>query len=516
MKIFCSASKDTYITNKIIDGNKVVDDANVGRAGTLDLFRLYSETILNGTGSQDELSRILIKFDYSKINSLTSSKIDLNSSNFSARMRLYDVRSGHAVPANFNVIAFPLKQSFDEGVGRDVASFRDLDVANFLTASITTSGDAKWYASGANKQGLLGTSGIDIIGSGNLGSGVELLYGTQNFVKGTEDLNVDITTVVSATIAGLIPDHGFRISFSGSDENDTKTRFVKRFASRHSSNPYIRPKIEVSFDDSLQDHRENFFFDVTGSLFLQNYVRSTAQNIVSGSALIGVSGSECINVKLKKGKFSFVTVASQHVAGTGDIANNRYMSGVYSCSFAIPSNESSLYSKTEALSKLIAANKEVIFDEYWYSADGTVGYHTGTLAVKSLARDTIDLHNSDPEIYATNLLHDYDRNSEARIRLFSIDHASEDNTPVKKSIKKKSVIFEKVYYRVKDNDSGRLIFDFGENDNSTRVSTDGSGMFFDFHFNVLPFGRTYLFEYLIVDKNIRKIVKDKRARFSVK
>ena len=131
MKIFCTASKDTYITNKIIDGRLVADDANVGRAGTLDLFRLFNETKLRGSGSQDEVSRLLIQFDYANLKALTESKCDLNSSNFSAKLKLYDVQSGHAVPANFNLVIFPLSKSFDEGVGRDVASFGDLDVANF-------------------------------------------------------------------------------------------------------------------------------------------------------------------------------------------------------------------------------------------------------------------------------------------------------------------------------------------------------------------------------------------------
>ena len=40
-----SASKDTYITNKIINSKFRATDANVGQAGTLDLFKLYAENI---------------------------------------------------------------------------------------------------------------------------------------------------------------------------------------------------------------------------------------------------------------------------------------------------------------------------------------------------------------------------------------------------------------------------------------------------------------------------------------
>ena len=59
MKIFCTASSDTYITDKIIEGRFRAEDANVGRAATLDLFKLWGETTLNGSGSLNEISRLI-------------------------------------------------------------------------------------------------------------------------------------------------------------------------------------------------------------------------------------------------------------------------------------------------------------------------------------------------------------------------------------------------------------------------------------------------------------------------
>ena len=66
MYIIATASADTYITNKIVDGSRT-EDANVGRAGTLDLFKLYNETISGSTGYHTELSRILVKFDLGRL-----------------------------------------------------------------------------------------------------------------------------------------------------------------------------------------------------------------------------------------------------------------------------------------------------------------------------------------------------------------------------------------------------------------------------------------------------------------
>ena len=76
------AIKDTYITNKISRNNFRVTDANVGRAGTLDLFKLYAESVSGSDLTPTELSRLLIKFDLSPLQSMVSNgDVDPSSSN---------------------------------------------------------------------------------------------------------------------------------------------------------------------------------------------------------------------------------------------------------------------------------------------------------------------------------------------------------------------------------------------------------------------------------------------------
>ena len=513
MKLFCSASKDTYITNKIINNRLVADDANVGRAGTLDLFRLYGETTLRGTGSQDEVSRLLVTFDLKPIKGRMNNLVDIRSDNFSARLKLFDIRSGHAVPSNFNVIVFPLSRSYDEGVGRDISNFGDIDAANFLTSSYSEGSANLWFASGANSQGTVGADDIDIIDRANLsdGSGEKNIWVSQKFTQGTEDLDVDITEILSATLANQLPDLGFRISFSGSEERDQKSRFVKRFASRHVSNPYIRPRIEVSFDDTVHDNRANFLFDVSGSLFLQNYARSGKANIVSGSGLSPVTGTDCMKLKLKKGAFSFTANVSQHTQGTSDTQ----VSGLYSASFALPSNLGALYDSKNTMASLIAAQKEVTFNEFWYSNDGTVGYHTGTLTIKMPERALDSFSNIDPEVHSLNVRNSYRQEDQERVRLFGIDHGKTYKKAVKKPLRRTSDIFDEVYYRIVDRDTGYVALDFGESDNSTRASTDKQGMYFDVNFNPLPKGRSYQFEFLVKHRGVTVLVPDRNSIFRV-
>ena len=542
MKIFLTASSDTYITNKIIDANTRVHDANVGRAAVLDLFKLYDETNLpadekkSGTmgdfnldtdgdlepDTAIELSRILIKFNLGKINELTGSKLNLNSSNFSAKLKLFDIRTGHAVPSNFTVMAIPLSQAFDEGTGRDLSSFNDIDAANFQTASYSAGADNKWYASGANSSGTLGATSVDLVDAADFkdGAGTRLLVYSQLFDQGDEDFSVDVTPFVSASIAGIIKNHGFRISFTGSHETDKKTRFIKRFASRHVSNPLLRPRIECSFDDSIQDHHENFFFDMSGSLFLNSFDRNGPANLLSGTAgtVAKISGNNCLKLKLVHKDFTETIFASQHKAGTIKADGTRFTTGVYSASFMLQSQDSSLVKNTDntSLAKLIAKENKVKFEQYWVSLDETYGYHTGSITISRINRKSGDFISNDPVINAINLEQEYRKEDEVKVRVFGRDIQNENDAPVKVPYSRKSVVFDKVYYRVKDADSNKVVVDFGENDSSTRLSTDSDGMFFDFHMDILPVGRTYTFEYLIVDRNVRKIVGDRNAAFRVK
>ena len=69
MKRVLPCVKDTYITNRIIRNSFRATDANVGAAGTLDLFKLAGESTIgsgstpfvSGTNDPIELTRLLLK-----------------------------------------------------------------------------------------------------------------------------------------------------------------------------------------------------------------------------------------------------------------------------------------------------------------------------------------------------------------------------------------------------------------------------------------------------------------------
>jgi len=512
MYLILTSSKDTYITDKIINSSFRAIDSNVGRAGTLDLFKLYDESTISGETDPVELSRILLKFDYDLISSLTASEIDISDSSFRCYLKMRDVLGTQSVPRNFTLVAYPLSMSFDEGDGRDVGSFSDIDVCNFVTSSYSNGISYTWNIIGANKIGLLGSSDIDVIGSGNIGLGIENFGVTQNFYDGTENLSLDVTKIVSASLTGLIPNHGFRISFTPSEETDEKSRFVKRFASRHSKNVFNRPALHVLYDDTIQDNHSNFEFDSTGSLFLSSYRRGAPSNLLSGSSLTPVVGANCLNLTIKTGSYSITVPASMYTGST----TGQGTTGLYYASFAIPMSETSTVIPSSSVKDFAFKSGSLTFDEIWHSNDGTVGFYTGSLTITSPARTAfINAQNTSPNLKVTNLSAEYKVDDSVRIRLFGLDTKNYQNKPSKLLQNVKSEIFDEVYYQVVDTDTGNVVIPFTKEGNATRCSVDSDGMYFKFKMSSLPAGRVYHFEFRVVSAGVEASISQKSPRFKV-
>ena len=494
-----------------MNGKYRATDANTGRAGTLDLFKLYNESTLSGETNPIELSRLLLKFNYDTLQALTGTTLDITDSSFKCELKMYNILSTQATPKDFNIVLHPLAKSFDEGTGRDVSGFGDLDVCNFITASYSNGAVNAWNKAGSNAGGKLGSTDIDFIASGSVGSGIEQLGVTQNFSVGTEDLSINVTKIISATLTDQITNRGFRLALSGTEETDTKSRFVKRFGSRHAANMYIRPSLHVSFNDTIQDHHESFVFDVSGSIFLTNYHRGKKANILSGSSLTPIVGSECMHVTLKTGSFSKVLTASQHTGSTTGAG----IAGIYSATFALPFSDQTIVDGGSSVHNFAVRSGSLTFEEYWHSTDGTVGFYTGSLEIKAPNRSATSFVARKPQITITNMQGSYSHKDKVKFRMFGVDVLDQNNQPSKTPRSVKSVVYEELFYRVVDTDAKKVVIPFSSGNKSTMCSTDSNGMFFDFHMNALNVNRVYHFEFMMIDRGTEIRLTDKSPRFRI-
>lgn len=500
-----TASSDTYITNKIINNKFRATDANVGQAGTLDLFKLYNESTIKNESKPIELSRLLIKFDHDKIKAMhDAGLIDVGGKTFKATLKLHDVYGGETTPSNFKCIVFPLAKKFDEGVGYDIGNYSDLGATNYITASYENGTIFDWELPGAMKSGSLDdVASIDVIVSGTIPgeSSTKALCTEQLFLTGEEDLEVDVTSFVSASVKGLISNHGHLIALSGSYEKDTKSYFVKRFSSRNTPNTSKSPKLIIKFDDSLLDNRENFTFNNSGSLFLTNHVRGELKNIRSGDAPDAIlTGENCMILKIITGSFKKIFNVSQVPIGS-----NR-LTGIYSSSFAI-SSFGDLYSHVQASGSLT-------FDEIWSNSEETITFLSSSLEIKKSDLNSPDINQTRYHVVVTNLADRYKKGEVARVRVF-VENSKREVRLRKTPYEKKSEVFDKMFYRVRDFVSGEVIIPFSKSDNATRLSSDSAGMYFDFYMDSLPSGRTFIFEFLIQQGGFDNIISDAPTKFIV-
>ena len=503
-----TASKDTYITNKIIDNKFRATDANTGEAGTLDLFKLYNESIITGEATPIELSKIMIKFPISEVTRMDSEKlIDISDSTFKCFISLHDVYGGQTTPNNFKIIAFPLNKDFDEGIGRDIVRFSDLDSSNFITASINSDGTPLvWNTAGAGNLGILGAVGVDCITSGTLDTseGLVSLSSAQFFEKGNEDLLIDVTKIVSGTVAGIIPDKGFLISYSGSYELNDKTYFVKRFASRNATVLAKRPKMIIKFNDSIQDNHEDFIFNVTSSLYLLNYHYGNFANINSRASGedVTLSGENCLKLKIETTNFKKIYDVSQILRGRHRVP------GIYSASFALSSFENELYSH-------VNTSGSITFNEIWTNADETITYLSSSIIVRKESIGTTNNKNQNNLLVTVlNVNDEYQPGEKIKVRVFAEDR-DRPIVYVRSPFEKKSQIFHEMYYRIRDDFDGSILIDFDTVTNSTILSADSEGMFFEVYTDSLPRGRVYSFDFLIRRNGVNTIVKDVASKFRI-
>jgi len=305
---------------------------------------------LDSDGTPDtaiELSRILISFDLDNLSEYAT--LDTTDDDFKATLRLFDILDGQMAPTNFNVEIFPLAKTFTEGIGRDTGAFNDLDICNFVTSSYSST-PVPWGDVGANAKGNVGTPDIDVYASMSDGAGgFDQLYVTKEFIEGTESFTFDVTDIIKAMINGDIANHGFRISFSELEEQDGKTYFLKRFASRHVLNQYLKPRLSISWNDSFRDNSKNTIFDASSTLIFQNTVRGTT-GFATGYEHTVDGTDECLSLTVSTGSYS-QTFAAERAKAYGTL--EKEIDGIYAASFTIGTLD-------DGTSRVVSEQEEII------------------------------------------------------------------------------------------------------------------------------------------------------------
>lgn len=488
-----SCNKDTYITNKVIGGKSKVS-ASVGLAGTLDLFKLHG--LSSGSGVIDELTRLFLHFDLQPLRDLKNSgTIDISDNSFFCKLSLKDVYGGQTVPTNFTVSVFPLSASFEEGIGKDLVYYTDVDAANWLSSSR----GVLWNSEGCTLGGGA-TQNCDFITSSTNITSTEV---KQAFPIGTEDLLIDVTSIVSATLSGELPDRGFRVSFSGSHETDSNTYFVKRFASRHAYDDTKHPALIFGFDDSISDDTQNLTFDTDCKINLYNYVKGNLENLTSASSTL--TGSNCLKLKLvtETGGYSLTFSGSQFALGSNSVL------GTYTATVHVSSSNATIAAR-------ITESGSVKFTPVWMTNDSTLVFVSGSkVEMKKPVRTSAASKKKFYRVSVSGIDENYTVEQDVTGRVNIFDYNDPTVKFVKKPAELAGIVLTNVFYAVREIETNRIVMPFDEDKNSTKVSSDSEGMFLVFKANTLTPGRTYAIDIMTKVNGVKNVYQNASPIFRI-
>ena len=496
-----TGSKDTYITNKIVAGTRRATTSNVGYASTIDIFKLYGENTLKGykgscdgvdtdeesscSGTWDynlsELSRGLLQFDLSQLKTEIEKYSSITDSSLKLKLVLKDVQGSQVSPSNFTLRLWSISKTWYEGIGDDVANLSELSNSNWVNSALGTA----WATPGGDWQTSWNAAN-DSASADN-----RTYIATQSFVSGEEDLEMDITDWVqaywSADNSNVTNNHGWILKFD-TEETESKSYFVKRFASRHTRNPFLRPKIIASWEDYYLDDRLDFEASNANKIFIQNYVQSQPSSL---------SGAPTCTL-------SYSTYTTSSVGESVSLAG-KSQTGLYSADFA------AINALNSVLSPHLIASGSVLLQEEWKVSTQTM--YTGSIKlVRPLAKSADMSRNL--RFSVVDLKTKYSHVDVPKVRLFVRDRSLVDE-PVRIPIKLASQVIQKAYYQIKDTNSLNILIPFSDSinvpDESTRISIDANGMFFCFPVSLLPRGRTYTIDIAFYDRGERRIYESNQA-----
>lgn len=221
---------------------------------------IYSQNPVSNTGKDEILeiagymdsagvgraTRSVLYFDTSEINHIVNNII--GESPISASLRLF-LAEASDIPLDFNIICFPLSQSWDEGKGK----FGDVPIDNSgVSWRYTLTGESTpWTVSNYDNN----VTGSYVLGQAGGGcwiyrSGSISLSSSINLTSTSDlDLDIDISNIVEHIYSSSIQNKGIILKLDNDIEfNTTSSVNLKYFSSN--TNTIYPPVLEFKWDDT--------------------------------------------------------------------------------------------------------------------------------------------------------------------------------------------------------------------------------------------------------------------------
>jgi len=239
MHHFIYAKKDAWISSGSNTATTGISekDQNYGQDPILEIKKNFYNA------SFDYQTRALVHFDLTELSqSIQQGSIpppagEKNGKKTKYYLRLYEAEGNQELSTEYKLVVHPLSQSWDEGVGK------------FGDNPKTTNG-VSWENT-TNKPNVNAITWSNADGTSAHGGNFVTAYAaSQSFSYQSPDIEMDVTDIVNLWIvsSSKLPNYGFLLKFSGSQETDSETFGELKFFSTQTHTIYS-PKLEIRWDD---------------------------------------------------------------------------------------------------------------------------------------------------------------------------------------------------------------------------------------------------------------------------
>lgn len=218
---------------------------NTGLDQILELSRAVEST------SSVHTSRILMKFDLAAVSASIVAGNIATSSRYYAVLSTLDATE---LQDPFTLNAFPISESWDSGTGKKHHEPITSDGVTWQHRTKTLLNTKSWATSSWNV-GVTGSYYSSSMASSSRGGGTwytgsgYVASQSFNLSSTTLDTKIDITDMVNKWLNGTIPNEGFILMRSGSEEFSLTRNSSIKYFSGNSHTIYI-PKLQIAWDDS--------------------------------------------------------------------------------------------------------------------------------------------------------------------------------------------------------------------------------------------------------------------------
>ncbi|MAG26046.1 hypothetical protein CMI47_10745 [Candidatus Pacearchaeota archaeon] len=511
-----TASADTTIVNAFQPNLKTRGTgANMGYADVLETFSVYGR---QSSGSQ-ELSRILIQFPINSIVTDRTAGTIPASGSVTFYLRMYNAPHSKTVPEDFSLSILPVGQSWQEGVGLDLETYKDLTKGNTGANWMSASNTSAWTGSTYTTNDCVGGS----YRTGALDPQFKVAFG-----GGLGDVKLDITPLVEHWMADTISNYGIGVHLSSSYEASasvgentasapvlpvtggaTKSYFTKRFFARGTQYFFKKPAIEAIWNSDVKDDRGDFYYSSSlapaasnmNTIYFYNYVRGALTNIpdlgddnrvyvsmFSGNAANTAPSAAALVLSIDD--YGYVRSALPTIV-TGGLVST----GIYSASFAL----------TAAATPI-----STLYDVWFTGSDATIAASSSTatqyLTASITPSQVVPTQTVAKPVYylnITNLKGRYRTDETARFNVYIRNKFWDPTIYTVANATPESTTIQSASYRVyRVMDGYNAIPYMTGSDLATGLSYDVSGNYFDFDMSLLEPGYAYAFKFAFYDPGL--------------